>query len=162
MRNSSLSPQCKTYKLNALVDIMLTKTISCNFTEYFNYLDNVLTSVTEEELDLELKPSHMPFDTLLLKTTQNYRTRVAKLYSSHLWREDWSSGLSSPVDSEISSERIKLGFASFDWGNHPTAHLMLGLFHGLSNSSKKTLVFDLGIPDGMCFYVFANQCICAF
>ena len=67
----------------------------------------------------------LPFDTLILPVSPSWIKRVAEVYS-----KQWANSDTLPLDLPTLREasKIHVGYLSYDFNDHPTSHLMEGLF----------------------------------
>ncbi|MDG4555309.1 MAG: tetratricopeptide repeat protein [Candidatus Competibacter sp.] len=87
--------------------------------------------LTEECLERsELSPL-LPFRSLFLPLSQELRLAIARRESERLVEIAAVSGMARKSSQSIDREagRIKIGYLSADFHEHPTAHLMRGFFH---------------------------------
>lgn len=144
------------------MNIMLAKVSVCNFTDYFRDLDLLIAAVMEEEIKKGATPSHLPFDTLLLKTTKAYRHQVAVLHALQFTKQSEQQAVPQEHRSQTISSKIKVGYMSYDWGNHPTAHLAISLLKYRDKKTFETHVFDLGVEDGKTPFLSRTMLICCW
>ncbi|RHY29413.1 hypothetical protein DYB32_006088 [Aphanomyces invadans] len=92
--------------------------------------------------------SLVPFSSLLVDLPPPLRKRIAEAYASTPPR-------SPPLDLDRSrrsnTSRVHVGYLSFDFNNHPTAHLMEGLFVHHNTSAFEVSAWSYG--KGSCFRV---------
>ena len=109
-------------------------------------------------------PVLLPFDTLILPISPEYQMEVAMA-----WSAQWNrlAQLPSSSSSSFSSSRVRVGFLSHDYNDHPTAHMIEGIFKdetrggkGELNKESKTdfVAISYGKNDGS---VFRNEIVSA-
>lgn len=95
----------------------------------------------------------LPFDTLLYPMTPSERKWVAIVHSSqfdalHIGRGTTTSASHHYQLSHLESSRLHVGFVSYDFSDHPTTHLMEGVFAFVNRSRSKLIAFGYGRDDG--------------
>lgn len=96
--------------------------------------------------------SLLPFDTLLQVMPQATRKLVAQIHASqfsHLTKQEREPmpSLQPPADHNNGS-RLHVGYISYDFTDHPTTHLLNGLFSNADHSSLVVSAFGYGRDDG--------------
>jgi len=76
-------------------------------------------------LRYDYAPALLPFDTLILPLSPAYQRAVAIGWSSQYLR---FPQLTLPSASQNRRGRIRIGFLSYDFNDHPTAHMIEGIF----------------------------------
>ncbi|RLN32139.1 hypothetical protein BBJ28_00007066 [Nothophytophthora sp. Chile5] len=141
-------------EVGVLVDAMTAKRPLCHW-EGMETLEDHVLSTTQRELAVRKDGvSLLPYDSTLIKVSDAFRKRLAiasaKVYDQHntlellpsLWLENepsWSR-LTTP-------KRLKVGYLSFDFRDHPMGHLTLGLIEqhtALASSNVETFCFSYG------------------
>jgi protein O-GlcNAc transferase len=94
----------------------------------------------------------LPFDTLLYPMTPSERKQVAIVHSRqfdalHIGRGTTTSA-SHYQQKHLESSRLHVGFVSYDFSDHPTTHLMEGVFALVNRSQSKLIAFGYGRNDG--------------
>ena len=88
------------------------------------------------------KSSLMPFDTLGLSLSPMWKKRVAIRHSHQVYGlEDSQERSFTNLHEYNSTQKLRLGFLSHDFNDHPTAHLMEGLFYWNNISSSSMVEF---------------------
>ncbi len=108
-----------------------------------------LDELTKTALENGTKTAEMPFMNLSRHADPSYNFAVAKS-----WSRDIAKSVShlnirfSFEDRRSSKTKITVGYLSNDFRNHPTSHIILGLF-GLHNRDKfKVFCYSYGHDDG--------------
>lgn len=77
----------------------------------------------------------LPFDTLLLPVSAQEKLKIVSFYSSDMYD---GHKLRKYVDHQRKNvETLRIGFISFDFNDHPTAHLVEGIFHTVQQLREK-------------------------
>ncbi len=84
----------------------------------------------------------LPFDTLLMPMSPSLRKQIAQVYSSQwdTYRTTGSSNKTAPR----SHRRLRIGYLSYDFNDHPTSHLIQGLFTHHNTRLFMILAFAYG------------------
>lgn len=125
--------------------------IICNWDDYDRRMRNIVT-IVEYQLSSEKFSSVHPHHSILYPLTTDARKEIAirqaNLYSERLLLLDKISF--KHVHSQ-ERERLRIGYVSSDFGNHPTSHLMQSI-PGLHNRSKvEVYCYALNADDGTTF-----------
>lgn len=94
----------------------------------------------------------LPFDTLLVSMSLENRLIVGKAFSANFLSD--ATFLSSMVN-ERRSSKLRLGFISFDFNDHPTAHLIEGIFEIIANGRSLKSKHDLNLFDSVHTVIFS-------
>lgn len=101
--------------------------------------------------------SLLPFDTLMQVMPQSMRKQVAQIHASqfsHLTKQERAlmPALLPPADDDDSNNgngsRLHVGYISYDFTDHPTTHLLNGLFSNADHSRMAVSAFGYGRDDG--------------
>ena len=85
-------------------------------------------------------PAIEPFSLLALKDDPELQLRCAEIYCNHRT----SKGLETAPPSPPQEDRIRLGYFSSDFRDHPVAHLIAGLLERHDRSRFKVVAFSYG------------------
>lgn len=124
--------------------------IICDWDDYDARMENIVC-ILEDQLKHEKLPSIHPHHSMLYPLTNATRkeiaTRHANLYLDKI------SMLSRAVFlyPQLSSGRLKIGYVSSDFGNHPTSHLMQSIPELHDRSKVETFFYALNPDDGTSF-----------
>ncbi len=102
----------------------------CNWEALKKY-SSVLDGLTQEALDSGCKPDEVPFLHLSRHCDPDKNYLVAKAWSDHLIKHVNHEGIRLHVplsDGERNDRKITVGYLSNNFKNHPTAHLVGGMF----------------------------------
>lgn len=84
----------------------------------------------------------LPFDSLSMRIQPIRQRKIAELYS-----EKWKQGIEMhhyrPYDYER-PDKLRIGYLSYDFSDHPTSHLMEGLFHSHNRDAFRISAFAYG------------------
>eukprot|EP00743_Colponemidia_sp_Colp-15_P004671 GILK01005033.1.p1 GENE.GILK01005033.1~~GILK01005033.1.p1 ORF type:complete len:1026 (-),score=121.59 GILK01005033.1:209-3286(-) len=118
-----------------------------------------LTKYISHQLATGLTPSVQPFHALVYPLAPSDKLLIARKYAERAVQVARSTtnlqfvhGLPSPLSlSPTSRERVKIGYVSSDFGNHPLSHLMQNVF-GFHNRNKfEVFCYSLSPNDGSPF-----------
>ena len=108
-----------------------------------------LDNLTARELKHGLKPGETPFVSVARQTDPSINFSIAKSWSQYIQKT--ASGLNKSytfTGTASSHPKIRIGYLSNDFRNHPIAHLILSLF-GCHNRKKfEILCYSCGPNDG--------------
>lgn len=135
------------FDLMARANILLSRIVVNDWRFYDDEVSALIRDVTHRQLARSLPPSHLPFDTLLVECDKKYRLDVAV---AHAQQYEASPKNFSPERS-TSVDKLKVGYFSFDYNNHPTAHLAEALFHLHDRSAIETHAISFGNDDSSGF-----------
>ena len=142
-----------------------TRTALCDWNLYEERLHE-LVHACDEQLDKGHQSALLPFDTLLLPVNPAWTLKVALKHSSQWEDEDrytFLHGGSVATDandaaetaasssSSSSSSRLKIGYISHDFNDHPTAHMIEGLFVHHRSNKYNTYAYSYGKNDNSVF-----------
>uniref|UniRef100_A0A2A4JLS9 protein O-GlcNAc transferase n=1 Tax=Heliothis virescens TaxID=7102 RepID=A0A2A4JLS9_HELVI len=124
--------------------------IICNWDDYEERMQN-LVSIVENQLKMEKLTSIHPHHSILYPLTNEVRkelaTRHAVLYTEKV---NMMSKVTFPHNKERKG-RLRVGYVSSDFGNHPTSHLMQSI-PGLHDRQKfEIFSYALNFDDGTTF-----------
>lgn len=127
--------------------------IICDWGDYDNRMRK-LVMIVGEQLQRNRLPSVHPHHSMLYPLSHEYRKAIAARHAS-LCLEKVSILHKAPFDfSEYRSKspkRLRIGYVSSDFGNHPTSHLMQSV-PGLHNKDKvEIFCYALSTDDGTKF-----------
>lgn len=110
--------------------------IVCDWTDYTARQKN-LVSIVAEQLEKNRLPSVHPHHSMLYPLSHNYRKAIANRHAqlclekiAVLHKSPYKFSNTLPADG-----RLKIGYVSSDFGNHPTSHLMQSI-PGFHNRDK--------------------------
>nr|XP_021193047.2 UDP-N-acetylglucosamine--peptide N-acetylglucosaminyltransferase 110 kDa subunit [Helicoverpa armigera] len=124
--------------------------IICNWDDYEERMHN-LVSIVENQLSMEKLTSVHPHHSILYPLTNEVRkelaARHADLYSEKV---NMLGKVKFPLNKERKG-RLRVGYVSSDFGNHPTSHLMQSI-PGLHDRQKVEIFsYALNFDDGTTF-----------
>ncbi|XP_014613877.1 PREDICTED: UDP-N-acetylglucosamine--peptide N-acetylglucosaminyltransferase 110 kDa subunit isoform X2 [Polistes canadensis] len=125
--------------------------IVCDWTDYEARMKK-LVSIVAEQLDKNRLPSVHPHHSMLYPLSHDFRKAIAARHAN-LCIEKIHVLHKQPFKypREISSGRLKIGYVSSDFGNHPTSHLMQSI-PGLHNRELvEVFCYALSSDDGTTF-----------
>lgn len=108
-----------------------------------------ITQLTLDYDGMAFSPFLLPFDSLLVPISQMDRKMIAMNYSNNM-----KSGLSYERRQVLPQENLTIGFISFDFNDHPTAHLIESIFYIIHKKRSEgvynniiTILFSYGKDD---------------
>ena len=124
---------------DAIANLFNTLMYACDWT---NYEENFarLTQLTESQLLLQNKhvcqlPSVQPFHSLAYPMSLEEMQQIARRYASKTLLNSCLVERSATFNSKPAQSKLKIGYVSSDFGNHPMSHLMQSVF-GLHDPEK--------------------------
>ncbi|KAF0719049.1 Aste57867_1310 [Aphanomyces stellatus] len=113
--------------------------------DYDDAIDEFVRLVVNDQLHRGTTAALMPFSSLLLAVSPQLKRWVAEAYvdglvAPHATSATWSS---APPH-----RRLHVGYLSYDFNNHPTAHLMEGLFVCHNRTTFQVSALSYGKDDG--------------
>lgn len=124
--------------------------IVCDWTDYETRMKK-LVNIVAEQLEKNRLPSVHPHHSMLYPLTHDYRKAIAARHAN-LCLEKIHVLHKPPFKFSRALEgRLKIGYISSDFGNHPTSHLMQSIpgLHELKN--VEIFCYALSVDDGTTF-----------
>ncbi|KAK6299278.1 hypothetical protein J4Q44_G00307880 [Coregonus suidteri] len=111
--------------------------IVCDWTDYDERMKK-LVSIVADQLDKNRLPSVHPHHSMLYPLSHGFRKAIAERHGNLCL--DKINALHKPAfeypkDLKASAGRLRVGYVSSDFGNHPTSHLMQSI-PGMHNSEQ--------------------------
>ncbi|XP_059833039.1 UDP-N-acetylglucosamine--peptide N-acetylglucosaminyltransferase 110 kDa subunit isoform X3 [Hypanus sabinus] len=129
--------------------------IVCDWTDYDERMKK-LVSIVADQLEKNRLPSVHPHHSMLYPLTHAFRKAIAERHGNLCLDKInvlHKPPYEHPKDLKASNGRLKIGFVSSDFGNHPTSHLMQSI-PGMHNSEKfEVFCYALSSDDGTNFRV---------
>ncbi|KAJ8737821.1 hypothetical protein PYW08_000416 [Mythimna loreyi] len=124
--------------------------IICNWDGYEKRMHNIV-SIVEDQLKMEKLTSVHPHHSILYPLKNEARKAIAARHA-YLYTEKVNMlGKVLFLHNRERKGRLRIGYVSSDFGNHPTSHLMQSI-PGLHNHSKvEIFCYALNIDDGTTF-----------
>ena len=137
--------ECLAFKLGRLVD-------HCGWDQYDAVIERAATLI--EQCLAAGKPAPIPpFKTTFLPFAPELTAAIARSHGQFL-----ASGMAATrqklgwIESTPGADRLRIGYVSADFRNHPTAHLISGLFRLHDRERFEVCVYALGQDDGSAYY----------
>ena len=137
--------ECLAFTLGRLVE-------HCGWDQYDAVIERAVALI--EQGLTEGKPAPIPpFKTIFLPFTPALTAAIARSHGQFL-----ASGMAAArqklawVEPNLAAERLRIGYVSADFRNHPTAHLIGGLFRLHDRDRFEIYVYSLGKDDGSAYY----------
>ncbi|XP_048461454.1 UDP-N-acetylglucosamine--peptide N-acetylglucosaminyltransferase 110 kDa subunit isoform X1 [Rhincodon typus] len=129
--------------------------IVCDWTDYDERMKK-LVSIVADQLEKNRLPSVHPHHSMLYPLSHTFRKAIAERHGNLCLDKInvlHKPPYEHPKDLKASNGRLKIGFVSSDFGNHPTSHLMQSI-PGMHNSEKfEVFCYALSSDDGTNFRV---------
>ncbi|KAK7872292.1 hypothetical protein R5R35_012135 [Gryllus longicercus] len=125
--------------------------IVCDWTDYESRMKK-LVSIVAEQLDKNRLPSVHPHHSMLYPLSHEFRKAIAARHAN-LCLEKIHVLHKPPYKypKELSGTRLRIGYVSSDFGNHPTSHLMQSI-PGLHDKGRvEVFCYALSPDDGTTF-----------
>lgn len=125
--------------------------IVCNWDDYDVRMKK-LVSIVAEQLEKNRLPSVHPHHSMLYPLSHDFRKAIAarhanlcleKIHVLHYPPYNFARELNSP--------RLRIGYVSSDFGNHPTSHLMQSIPGLHDRNSYEVFCYALSVDDGTTF-----------
>ena len=131
----------------ALAQLVLTLMDVCAWPRLAELVPE-LDRQTEDALARDLRPGETPFMSVALFPDDGRTLAVARAWCRHIeHRVPQRGGLLPPARPRPAHDRIRLGYLSYDFRDHPTAHLMLRLFGLHDRRAFEVFAYGYGPPD---------------
>ncbi|KAG7380960.1 hypothetical protein PHYBOEH_011239 [Phytophthora boehmeriae] len=145
--------------LHLMVHMVRAKLSACVWANAENEFDMLWGMVTRTQMTTGTIFAFPPFDSLLHPLSTQDRKALAVHFSTSEFgagavneRNRLRTNLrvyeKSQADREI---RLHIGYLSYDFSDHPTAHLMEGVFATTNQHTTKVVAFGYGRDDGSAF-----------
>ncbi|MGH0145294.1 UNVERIFIED_CONTAM: hypothetical protein FKN15_031819 [Acipenser sinensis] len=129
--------------------------IVCDWTDYDERMKK-LVSIVADQLDKNRLPSVHPHHSMLYPLSHAFRKAIAERHGNLCLDKInvlHKPPYEHPKDLKASNGRLRIGYISSDFGNHPTSHLMQSI-PGMHNSEKfEVFCYALSPDDGTNFRV---------
>ncbi|XP_064481928.1 UDP-N-acetylglucosamine--peptide N-acetylglucosaminyltransferase 110 kDa subunit-like isoform X2 [Ornithodoros turicata] len=125
--------------------------IVCDWTDYESRMKK-LVAIVAEQLEKNRLPSVHPHHSMLYPLSHEFRKAIASRHAN-LCLEKIQVLHKPPYQHprELGSSRLRIGYVSSDFGNHPTSHLMQSV-PGMHNRSRvEVFCYALSPDDGTTF-----------
>uniref|UniRef100_H3HC89 protein O-GlcNAc transferase n=1 Tax=Phytophthora ramorum TaxID=164328 RepID=H3HC89_PHYRM len=142
-------------KSYVLVDVMNAKRSFCDW-RGMEKLENQVLAAAQQQLAFEVPEDPvvlLPFDSTLLKISDVFRKRLAMRASKQYEQPSTLELLPLPWsendvkwDRPLTPQRLKIGYLSFDYRDHPMGHLTLGIIeqHAVLAQGVDTICYSYG------------------
>jgi len=124
----------------------------CGWDQYDAVIERAITLI--QQCLAEGKPAPIPpFKTIFLPFTPELMAAIARSHGQFL-----AAGMEATrqklewVDPKPTSKRLRIGYVSADFRNHPTGHLIGGLFQLHDRQRFEICIYALGKDDGSVYY----------
>mmetsp|Transcript_21874 Transcript_21874/g.35228 ORF Transcript_21874/g.35228 Transcript_21874/m.35228 type:complete len:764 (+) Transcript_21874:286-2577(+) len=133
------------YDLQMKAHILVAKRVICDWTDFDAEVAWLRENVELRELSHGKPPSLLPFDTLLMPLDPAFRLRIAVTYAAQY-------GPIARNHPYPKTKQIKVGYLSYDYSDHPTAHLCEDLFNVHTEFDRvESHTLSYGKDDGSVF-----------
>lgn len=125
--------------------------IVCNWDDYYERMHNII-EIVNKQLKMDKLSSVHPHHSILYPLTNEARreiaTRHANLYIDKLHFLQNTVTFQHP---KVMEGRLRIGYVSSDFGNHPTSHLMQSIPGSHDRSKVEVFCYALNADDGTTF-----------
>ncbi|EPY77343.1 UDP-N-acetylglucosamine--peptide N-acetylglucosaminyltransferase subunit isoform 1 [Camelus ferus] len=129
--------------------------IVCDWTDYDERMKK-LVSIVADQLEKNRLPSVHPHHSMLYPLSHGFRKAIAERHGNLCLDKInvlHKPPYEHPKDLKLSDGRLRVGYVSSDFGNHPTSHLMQSI-PGMHNPDKfEVFCYALSPDDGTNFRV---------
>lgn len=125
--------------------------IVCDWTDYEARMKK-LVAIVADQLEKNRLPSVHPHHTMLYPLSHSFRKQIASRHANLcIEKISFLNKLPYKFSKKSNNERLRIGYVSSDFGNHPTSHLMQSI-PGLHDKSKyEIFCYALSPDDGTSF-----------
>lgn len=124
--------------------------IVCNWDDYNDRMQNIVT-IVEQQLENEKMTSVHPHHSILYPLSNKLRREIAKRHADLYTEKVNLLNTITFKHTKEQQDRIRIGYVSSDFGNHPTSHLMQSI-PGLHDRSRvEIFCYALNSNDGTTF-----------
>uniref|UniRef100_K3X5N0 protein O-GlcNAc transferase n=1 Tax=Globisporangium ultimum (strain ATCC 200006 / CBS 805.95 / DAOM BR144) TaxID=431595 RepID=K3X5N0_GLOUD len=143
-------------RILVLVHMARSKRTACVWSKSEEQIDALLHLVLENEISKGKPSSFMPFDTLMYPIDSHLRKQITMVYANQFAFLDRGKKSMPPLAAAHSATadrqafaqgRLNVGYISYDFTDHPTAHLLKGLFSTTDHGRTRTIAFAYGKDD---------------
>ncbi len=139
--NEALSSYEKAIQLNPKIDYLLgnfihTKMQICDWSNYQNLVDELILRIQNEE------KASIPFIVLGLIDDPNIQNEAAKVFSENKYA---ISNSLPPINTYPQHKKIRIGYFSADFCEHPVSYLTAELFELHSRDHFEVIAFSFGV-----------------
>ncbi|RLN87143.1 hypothetical protein BBJ28_00013248 [Nothophytophthora sp. Chile5] len=146
-------------RLHLMVHVVRAKLGACIWEHSELEFDTLWAMVSHMQLAVGGLYAFPPFDSLLHAMPSGDRKAIAMQYSTKYEGSNTSRAGEPPVQHRFvlederggSEPRLHVGYMSYDFSDHPTTHLMEGVFAMTDRRSTKVVAFGYGRDDGSAF-----------
>uniref|UniRef100_A0A646QCL5 protein O-GlcNAc transferase n=1 Tax=Hemiscolopendra marginata TaxID=943146 RepID=A0A646QCL5_9MYRI len=127
--------------------------IVCDWTDYETRMKK-LVAIVADQLDKNRLPSVHPHHSMLYPLSHEFRKSIAARHANlclekiHVLHKP---PYKHPKDLTISTGRLRIGYVSSDFGNHPTSHLMQSIPGMHNRDTVEIFCYSLSPDDGTTF-----------
>lgn len=111
-------------------------------------VERLLQLVLAVEVRTGAPTALMPFDTLMHQLSAPTRKQIAVTHMQQYAAAAAAAPRSSLLRTHSSGRKLHVGYLSFDFTDHPTAHLLKGLFASSDRTRTTVVAFSYGKDDG--------------
>ncbi|KAG2862871.1 hypothetical protein PC129_g3930 [Phytophthora cactorum] len=145
--------------MHLMVHVVRAKLSACVWANAEDEFDSLWTMVTSLQIATGARYAFTPFDSLLHAMSPQDRKMLAVHFSTKYNAggvDTRSNDVAHPVKlrEDENSKRLtslNVGYLSYDFSDHPTTHLMEGIFATRDRGSIKAIAFGYGRDDGSAF-----------
>ncbi|KAG1709552.1 hypothetical protein DVH05_020202 [Phytophthora capsici] len=142
-----LSTQASQMHLKA--HMVRAKLSACVWKDSEIEFESLYAMVASVQMGKSASDAFTPFDLLLHEISPQDRKLLAMQFSTKYTTGAIDKTVKPREDSQLS--RLNVGYLSYDFSDHPTAHLIEGVFATSDRDSINTVAFGYGRDDGSAF-----------
>lgn len=143
-------PEQVTPRILVYVHVARAKKTACVWANHESEFDQLLQLVLEHETSRGTPAALMPFDTLMHAMPSPVRKQIAAVHASQFVQLVQPLQPMPPLiqSATASTPQLCVGYLSYDFTDHPTAHLLKGLFASSDRTRTRVVAFGYGKDDG--------------
>ncbi|XP_075990911.1 UDP-N-acetylglucosamine--peptide N-acetylglucosaminyltransferase 110 kDa subunit-like [Anticarsia gemmatalis] len=124
--------------------------IICNWDDYEERMHNIV-AIVEDQLNSDKLSSVHPHHSILYPLTNEQRKEIATRHANLYTEKVNMLNKITFLHNKERKQRLRIGYVSSDFGNHPTSHLMQSI-PGLHDRTKvEIFCYALNVDDGTTF-----------
>ncbi|KAL3658168.1 hypothetical protein V7S43_016798 [Phytophthora oleae] len=139
----------QTSQMHLKVHMVRAKLSACVWKDSEDEFDSLWAMVVNVQKENGVSDAFTPFDSLLHDISPQDRKLLAIQFSTKYTTGATHRTVKLREGTQLS--RLNVGYLSYDFSDHPTTHLMEGVFATRDRGSIKTVAFGYGRDDGSAF-----------
>ncbi|KAK1940514.1 putative UDP-N-acetylglucosamine--peptide N-acetylglucosaminyltransferase SEC [Phytophthora citrophthora] len=139
----------QTSQMHLKVHMVRAKLSACVWKDSEDEFDSLWAIVVNVQIGTGASNAFTPFDSLLHEISPQDRKLLAIQFSTKFTTGVIDKTVKPREDTQLT--RLNVGYLSYDFSDHPTTHLMEGVFATRDRDSIKSTAFGYGRDDGSAF-----------